>query len=89
MIKLFLLVYLQILLLTAHSRLANRCEYRGMVVVGSIIGVLYFSLFKQIYVMMDEPYAIWIYTTGSVCGALSGAWLHNRLARRNKDETLG
>lgn len=84
MIKLFLVAYLQLLLLTIHSRLANRCQYVGMVITSITVGILYTSTFRQLMASIDDPLAIASYITGTTLGGITGAWLHNKYSKEKK-----
>ena len=80
--KLFFLAFLQLFLLTIQSRFANRCQYVGMVITNVAVGVCYFSIFRELMNAMETSNGMYFYITGTTCGSLLGAYVHNKWARK-------
>lgn len=84
MIKIALLSYLQLLLLTVHSRFLNTKNYAGMMVTNVLVAVIYCTMFRYLTQFIDDPYTIVAYAIGTTFGGASGVWLHTRYSRRKE-----
>lgn len=80
--KLFCLAFLQLFLLTVQSRLANRCQYGGMIVVNIAVGFCYFTIFHELMKAMESSSGVYFYIAGTTLGSLLGAYIHNKWSKK-------
>lgn len=78
MVKLFVLMFLQLFLVTLSSRFANRGQYVPQFFISFFIGILWITVFKDLLSLINEPYAIYAYALGSACGGVVGILVHKR-----------
>lgn len=87
MLKILLLSYFQLLLLTFHSRCLNTRNYAGMAITNVFIAAIYCTMFKNFLQHIEDPYTIVAYATGTTLGGLSGVWLHHRFLKEKTNGT--
>lgn len=86
MLKIMLLSYFQLLLLTVHSRCLNTRNYAGMMLTNVFIAVIYCTMFRYLTQAINDPWTIVAYATGTTFGGISGVWLHHRFVKERQDE---
>jgi len=84
MLKIAILSYFQLLLLTFHSRCLNTRNYAGMAITNILVAGLYCTMFKNLMQNIDDPMTIVAYATGTTLGGISGVWLHHRFLKEKE-----
>jgi drug/metabolite transporter (DMT)-like permease len=85
MIKLFVLMFLQLFLITLSSRFANRGQWVYQFFISFFIGILWVTVFKDLLSLLDDPLAIYSYALGSACGGVAGILVHKRFLSTKKE----
>lgn len=85
MIKLFVLMFCQLFLITLSSRFANRGQWVYQFFISFLVGVLWMTVFKDLLTLIDQPYAIYAYALGSACGGVTGIVVHKRWLSTKKE----
>lgn len=81
-IETFVLAYCQLLLLSINSRLTNREQYGGLVVINIIASTLYCLMFRHLTQHIDEIPVMIAYVLGTTLGVLSGVRLHQKWSKK-------
>ena len=82
--KLFGLMFVQLFLLSLHSRFANRAQYVPQFIVSMLTGFVYCNVFRELVVNVQSWTAIFQYSLGAACGGAFGVWVHRRFFKREE-----
>lgn len=85
MLRLFILMVLQVFLITVSSRVTNRGQVHLQFFVSFFIGILWCTVFRDLLTLINQPYAIYVYSLGSACGGILGIMVHKRWLSTKKE----
>lgn len=85
MIKLFVMMFLQLFLITLSSRFTNRGQWVYQFFVSFLVGVLWVTVFKDLLSLINEPYAIYAYSLGSAFGGVVGIVVHKKFLSTKRE----
>lgn len=76
--KLFVLMFVQLFLLSLHSRFANRAQYLPQFIVSMLTWFVYCNVFAELQLHITDWYAMVAYSLGAASGGAFGVWVHRR-----------